>query len=85
MTEMIKVSYKNLYGRGILSKAEYQKKMRMYRPDEIMEISKEEYEAKLGKAPAPGHMGVQEFVPPVTPFSLPEMGGKKKKEKGILD
>jgi hypothetical protein len=75
MTEMIKVSYKNLYGRGILSKAEYQKKLRMYRPDEFMEMPKEEYEAKLGKAPVVGHP--PEFAPPESI--------RKKKEKGILD
>jgi hypothetical protein len=52
MTEMLKISYKNLYGRGFFSKEEYQKKLKMYRPDELMEVSKEEYDAKTGKAPA---------------------------------
>jgi hypothetical protein len=49
MVEMIKVSYRNLYGRGVLTKAEYDKKMRMYRPDEFMEMPKTEYLAKLAK------------------------------------
>ncbi len=47
MMETIKVSYKNLYGRGFLSKEEYNKKMRMYRPDEMMEVSKEEYDRRV--------------------------------------
>jgi hypothetical protein len=74
MVEMVKISYKNLYGRGFLSKEEYNKKMKMYRPDEFMEVPKADYEANIGKAAAVGHVG--EFVPP-------EIGGRKK--KGLLD
>jgi hypothetical protein len=69
MTEMIKVSYKNLYGRGFLTKKEYQNKLRMYRPDEFMEVPKEEYEAKMGKIVE----------------ATPKFIEKKKKEKGVFD
>jgi hypothetical protein len=78
MVEMLKISYKNLYGRGILTKEEYNKKMKMYRPDEFMEMPKAEYEAKIGKAPAPAHVGVPVDVPPIV-----SVVGKKK--KGLLD
>lgn len=49
MVEMMRISYINLYKRGVITKEEYDKYMKNYKPNDIREISVDEYNEKTGK------------------------------------